>query len=117
MDTRRWAGVPFYLRTGKRLPQRMTEIALLFQRAPHLPFSATDTTELGQNALVIRVQPARPEEATSGTLPGTPTQQVEFTGRSGVVMAFSFDGLMKLAREADAIVAQAAQSDCGSKTK
>ena len=57
VDTRRWAGVPFYLRTGKRLPQRMTEIALLFQRAPHLPFSATDTTELGQNALVIRVQP------------------------------------------------------------
>src|SRR5690242_13720188 len=57
VDSRRWAGVPFYLRTGKRLPQRMTEIALLFQRAPHLPFSATDTTELGQNALVIRVQP------------------------------------------------------------
>ena len=35
----------------------MTEIALIFQRAPHLPFSATDTKELGQNALVIRVQP------------------------------------------------------------
>jgi len=57
VDTRRWAGVPFYLRTGKRLPRRMTEIALLFQRAPHLPFSATDTKELGQNAIVIRVQP------------------------------------------------------------
>jgi glucose-6-phosphate 1-dehydrogenase len=57
VDTRRWAGVPFYLRTGKRLPGRMTEIALIFQRAPHLPFAATDTEELGQNALVIRVQP------------------------------------------------------------
>ena len=57
VDTRRWAGVPFYLRTGKRLPTRMTEIALLFQRAPHLPFARTDTEELGQNALVIRVQP------------------------------------------------------------
>jgi glucose-6-phosphate 1-dehydrogenase len=57
VDTRRWAGVPFYLRTGKRLPRRMTEIALLFQRAPHLPFSATDTKELGHNAMVIRVQP------------------------------------------------------------
>jgi glucose-6-phosphate 1-dehydrogenase len=57
IDTRRWAGVPFYLRTGKRLPSRMTEIALMFQRAPHLPFSKTDTEELGQNALVIRVQP------------------------------------------------------------
>ncbi len=57
VDTRRWAGVPFYLRTGKRLPRRMTEIALMFQRAPHLPFNATDTKELGHNALVIRVQP------------------------------------------------------------
>jgi glucose-6-phosphate 1-dehydrogenase len=57
VDTRRWAGVPFYLRTGKRLTRRMTEIALIFQRAPHLPFAATDTQELGQNALVIRVQP------------------------------------------------------------
>jgi len=57
IDNRRWAGVPFYLRTGKRLPTRMTEIAVIFQRAPHLPFDATDTEELGQNALVIRVQP------------------------------------------------------------
>ncbi|MGD0555002.1 MAG: glucose-6-phosphate dehydrogenase [Streptosporangiaceae bacterium] len=57
VDTRRWAGVPFYLRTGKRLPRRMTEIAVIFQRAPHLPFAATDTEELGQNAMVIRVQP------------------------------------------------------------
>jgi glucose-6-phosphate 1-dehydrogenase len=57
VDTRRWAGVPFFLRAGKRLPSRMTEIALMFQRAPHLPFAATDTEELGHNALVIRVQP------------------------------------------------------------
>jgi len=57
VDTRRWAGVPFYLRTGKRLAIRMTEIAVIFQRAPHLPFNATDAKELGQNALVIRVQP------------------------------------------------------------
>ena len=57
VDTRRWAGVPFYLRTGKRLGRRVTEIALIFKRAPHLPFDATMTEELGQNALVIRVQP------------------------------------------------------------
>ncbi len=57
VDTRRWAGVPFYLRTGKRLATRMTELAVIFQRAPHLPFKATDAKELGQNALVIRVQP------------------------------------------------------------
>ncbi|MGH3587082.1 MAG: glucose-6-phosphate dehydrogenase [Pseudonocardia sp.] len=57
VDTRRWAGVPFYLRTGKRLGRRVTEIAVIFKRAPHLPFDATMTEELGQNALVVRVQP------------------------------------------------------------
>lgn len=57
VHTRRWAGVPFYLRTGKRLGKRVTEIAVVFKRAPHLPFADTDTEELGQNAIVIRVQP------------------------------------------------------------
>ena len=57
IDTRRWAGVPFYLRTGKRLAKRVTEIAVVFKTAPHLPFSDTETEELGQNAIVIRVQP------------------------------------------------------------
>ncbi|GAB3622116.1 glucose-6-phosphate dehydrogenase [Mariniluteicoccus endophyticus] len=57
VENRRWAGVPFYLRTGKRLPRRVTEIALGFKKAPHLPFTDTDTEELGQNALVMRIQP------------------------------------------------------------
>ncbi|GGK39047.1 glucose-6-phosphate dehydrogenase [Nocardia camponoti] len=57
VENRRWAGVPFYLRTGKRLGRRVTEIAVMFKRAPHLPFDQTMTEELGQNALVIRVQP------------------------------------------------------------
>src|SRR5699024_9872467 len=57
VNTRRWAGVPFYLRTGKRLGRRGTELAVVFKRAPHLPFTDTETEELGQNAVVIRVQP------------------------------------------------------------
>jgi glucose-6-phosphate 1-dehydrogenase len=57
VETRRWGGVPFYLRTGKRLPRRVTEIGITFKKAPHLPFDATDTVELGRNQLVIRVQP------------------------------------------------------------
>jgi glucose-6-phosphate 1-dehydrogenase len=57
VDTRRWAGVPFYLRTGKRLGRRVTEIALIFKQPPHLPFDKTMTEELGKNAMVIRVQP------------------------------------------------------------
>ena len=57
VDTRRWAGVPFYLRHGKRLGRRVTEVAVVFKPAPHQPFSATATEDLSQNALVIRVQP------------------------------------------------------------
>jgi glucose-6-phosphate 1-dehydrogenase len=57
VDNRRWAGVPFYLRTGKRLGRRVTEVAVMFKRAPHLPFNKTETEELGQNALVLRIQP------------------------------------------------------------
>jgi uncharacterized membrane protein len=48
--------------------------------------------------------PERPEEATAGVLPTIPAQVVEYTGRSGVVMAFSPAGLVRLAREADAII-------------
>jgi glucose-6-phosphate 1-dehydrogenase len=57
IENRRWAGVPFYLRTGKRLARRVTEIALGFKRAPHLPFTETDIEALGSNALVLRIQP------------------------------------------------------------
>ena len=55
--TRRWAGVPFYLRAGKRLGRRVTEVAVVFKRAPHQPFGNIDVEELGQNALVMRIQP------------------------------------------------------------
>ena len=57
IGTRRWAGVPFYLRTGKRLGRRVTEIAVVFKRAPQQLFHGSQTESLGQNALVIRVQP------------------------------------------------------------
>jgi len=57
IETRRWANVPFYLRAGKRLGRRVTEVAVVFKRAPHLPFTDTSTEELTQNALVIRIQP------------------------------------------------------------
>ncbi|WP_235750658.1 glucose-6-phosphate dehydrogenase [Nigerium massiliense] len=57
IDNRRWADVPFYLRTAKRMPRRVTEIALMMRPAPHLPFNATQTEALGSNALVMRIQP------------------------------------------------------------
>ena len=72
IDNRRWAGVPFYLRTGKRLGRRVTEVAVIFQKAPHLPFTATDTEELGKNALVVRVQPDEGITVRFGSkVPGT----------------------------------------------
>ena len=57
VDNWRWAGVPFYIRTGKRLPKRVTEVALQFQRVPHLAFSADQSRGLQPNALVLRIQP------------------------------------------------------------
>ncbi|MCW5254213.1 glucose-6-phosphate dehydrogenase [Streptomyces sp. SHP 1-2] len=72
IDNRRWAGVPFYLRTGKRLGRRVTEIAVVFQRAPHSPFDTTATEELGENAVVIRVQPDEGMTVRFGSkVPGT----------------------------------------------
>ncbi len=72
IDNRRWAGVPFYLRTGKRLGRRVTEIAVVLQRAPHSPFDSTATEELGANAIVFRVQPDEGMTVRFGSkVPGT----------------------------------------------
>ena len=49
--------MPFYLRTGKRLGRRVTEVAVVFKRAPHLPFTETATEDLTHNAIVFRIQP------------------------------------------------------------
>ena len=57
VENRRWAGVPFYLRTGKRLGRRVTEVAIIFKRAPHLPFDSSSVEELSNNTLVFRIQP------------------------------------------------------------
>jgi glucose-6-phosphate 1-dehydrogenase len=57
IDNWRWAGVPFFLRTGKRLPKRVTEVALGFRDVPHLPFPPGMAKGLGPNAMVLRIQP------------------------------------------------------------
>ena len=57
VDNWRWAGTPFYLRHGKRMPERLTEIAVQFKPAPYLPFSADNTAGLEPNLLVLRIQP------------------------------------------------------------
>ena len=57
IDNWRWAGVPFYVRTGKNLAAKTTQIRIEFQRPPHLLFAKTAVEELEPNALVIRIQP------------------------------------------------------------
>lgn len=57
IDNFRWAGVPFYIRSGKRLPKRVTEIAIQFKRVPHLLFQDNDGGRLDPNSLIIRIQP------------------------------------------------------------
>jgi glucose-6-phosphate 1-dehydrogenase len=57
IDNWRWAGVPFYVRTGKRLAARVTEVALQFQRVPHLPFAPAEARGLQPDTLVLRIQP------------------------------------------------------------
>lgn len=60
IDNWRWADVPFYIRSGKRLAKRVTDIAIFFNAAPHSPFGNSDdesTTGLRPNLLNIRIQP------------------------------------------------------------
>ena len=57
VDNWRWADVPFYLRTGKRLPSRVTEIAIQFKRAPFQLFRDTPVEHLSSNLLVLHIQP------------------------------------------------------------
>jgi glucose-6-phosphate 1-dehydrogenase len=57
IDNWRWAGVPFFLRTGKRLPQKRTEIVIQFKPVPHSIFTASERGGLEANRLVIALQP------------------------------------------------------------
>ena len=57
IDSWRWAGVPFYIRSGKALPSRVTEIAVQFRRAPLALFSRAGVSQVDPNVLAIRVQP------------------------------------------------------------
>jgi glucose-6-phosphate 1-dehydrogenase len=57
IDNWRWSGVPFYLRTGKALQRRTTEIAIRFHQAPYSLFRGTDVERMHPNWLIIRIQP------------------------------------------------------------
>lgn len=57
IDNWRWGGVPFYIRTGKRLPTKITEVAFYFKKSPHSLFTREFPTRYNDNQLVFRIQP------------------------------------------------------------
>lgn len=90
IDTRRWSGVPFYLRAGKRLGRRVTEIAVVFKRAPQYLFEQSQVSSLSENALVIRVQPDEGVTMKFGSkVPGAGMQVRDVTMDFGYGHAFT----------------------------
>jgi glucose-6-phosphate 1-dehydrogenase len=57
VDNWRWAGVPFYIRTGKRLARQASEIRVYFKRTPQALFAGTPQDQLGPNVITLRIQP------------------------------------------------------------
>ena len=88
IDNWRWAGVPFYLRTGKRLPKRASEVAIQFKDVPQVLFNAHPDVPLEPTVLSLRVQP---EEGLSmriaSKLPG-PKVRI-YPGEDGVQLSSS----------------------------
>jgi glucose-6-phosphate 1-dehydrogenase len=90
INTRRWDGVPFYLRAGKRLGRRVTEIAVVLKKAPNLLFQDSGSSDFGQNAIVIRIQPD--EGATirfASKVPGTQMEVRDVTMDFGYGHSFT----------------------------
>ena len=82
--------MPFYLRAGKRLGRRVTEIAVVFKPAPHLPFEQSAAGGLGKNAIVIRVQPDEGVTIRFGSkVPGTAMEVRDVTMDFGYGHSFT----------------------------
>jgi glucose-6-phosphate 1-dehydrogenase len=90
IDNWRWAGVPFYLRTGKALGQKRTEVAIKFRQAPFSMFQTTAVDHISQNYLVIGVEPSESIALQFNTkIPG-PTVRID-----GVEMQFRYKDYFK----------------------
>ena len=86
----RWAGVPFFLRTGKRLPKRATEIAIQFRRPPTELFEPEADGQVAANQLVLRIQPNEGASLTfEAKIPGSRRrlQEVRMDFRYGTAFA------------------------------
>ena len=85
IDNWRWAGVPFYLRTGKRMPARSSEIAIQFRQAPYAMFRDTPIERLPANIMTLRIQPDEGLSVTFSAKQPGPEIQI-----AGVAMNFSY---------------------------
>jgi len=89
IDSWRWTGVPFYLRTGKRMQERLAEIVVTFEEVPHAIFDRP-SSERARNRLVIRLQPD--ENVTLTLLAKTPGEGIRL---KGVNLGLDFAGNQK----------------------
>jgi len=90
IDNWRWAGVPFYLRTGKALGLKRTEVAIKFKQAPFAMFSSTPVETLAENYLVIGVEPTEGIALQFNTKVPGPTIRID-----GVEMKFRYKDYFK----------------------
>jgi glucose-6-phosphate 1-dehydrogenase len=90
IDNWRWAGVPFYLRTGKALGIKRTEVAIKFKQAPYAMFSCTPVDRLSQNYLVISIEPTEGITLQFNTKVPGPTIAID-----GVEMKFRYKDYFK----------------------
>ncbi|MGZ8752386.1 MAG: glucose-6-phosphate dehydrogenase, partial [Acidimicrobiia bacterium] len=107
VDNWRWAGVPFLIRTGKRLPRRVTEVALHYKRVPFLPLPSSAVDSIEPNTTVLRIQPREGIEVSfAAKVPGSP-----FRVRT-VPLEFSYDRFAERAPEAyERVLFDALQGD------
>ena len=90
IDNWRWAGVPFYLRTGKALCAKRTEIAIKFKQAPFAMFRDTPVDRLSQNFMIISTEPTEGIELQFNTKVPGPTINID-----GVEMKFRYKDYFK----------------------
>ncbi len=117
IDNWRWAGIPFYLRTGKRMPKRVTEIAIQFKRAPHVLFRGTGVHHLPPNQLLVRIAPEESISMRFGAKvpgPGLRMGNVEmdfaYANYFGATPATGYETLLYDAMNGEAILFQRADS-------
>jgi glucose-6-phosphate 1-dehydrogenase len=92
IDNWRWAGVPFYLRTGKYLKRRVTEIAIRFHQAPFTLFRETDVERMHPNWMILRIEPCEGIGLEFAAKRPGPTVKL-----SNVTMDFSYEDYFKTA--------------------